>query len=187
MSYLSLKDINLSLKDINLSIEKLIEYRKNLKYQLDDLNNKINMSEQLKIVDKIRIIDKKIKDLKKNIPESKKGFQIDYVNKSKYQLEKIDDRLNVLSNKTRQNLTTEERDELYKEIDKLINTRTVVQTQQQKHISGLGKNKRKRKRITKKRKRKQKKGMEESKKGGKKKRKTKKKKDKFILIKKNLS
>ena len=164
---------NSSLKDINLTIEKLMEYKKNLKYQLE-LNEKSNMSEQLNIVDIIRRLDKQIIDLKKNIPESKKGFHIDYVNKSKYQLEKIDDRLNVLSNKIRQNLTEEERYKINTEIDKLIDTRTAVQRQQQKHISGLGKNKRKR--ITKrKRKRKQKEGLKESKKGGKKKRKTKKK------------
>ena len=170
---------DLSLKDYNLFIHELNNYRNNLKYQLYHYKDNLNMSEQLVIVDIIRKVNSEIIALKKNIPKSTKGFQINYDNKLKFQFEKLDEELDILSNKTRKNLTTEERDKIYKDIDRLIDTRTELQTLQQKHILGLGKNKRKRT-TKRKRKRKQKKGVEESKKGVKK-RKTK-KKDKFILI-----
>lgn len=165
---------DLSLKDYNLFIHELNNYRNNLKYQLYHYKNNLNMSEQLDIVDIIRKVNNEIIALKKNIPKSTKGFQINYGNKLKFQFEKLDEELDILSNKTRKNLTTEERDKIYKYIDRLIDTRTELQTQQQKHILGIGKNKRIRT-TKRKRKRKQKKSVEQSKKGGKKKRKTKKK------------
>ena len=149
---------NLSIKDYNQSMKEKTNYRDILKEQLYHYKNNLNMSEQLDIADIIRKVNKEIIELeerfKKSLPENfkrKKGFDIDHEKK----LQELDVKYKTLANETRGNLPSEERDLISKALDKFLETRTQILKEQQKEISGRGKN-RKRK-ITKKRKHKKRK------------------------------
>jgi hypothetical protein len=142
---------NLSIKSYNSSIKELTNYRDNLRYQIEDYRDSLSMLEQLAIIHEVREVNNKIIALQESLPRKKLGFNIDHEKK----LQELDVKYKTLANETRENLTSEERDLISKEIDKFLETRTQIQKQQQKEISGRGKN-RKRK-ITKKRKHKKRK------------------------------
>ena len=149
---------NLSIKDYNQSMERLTNYKDDLEDQVNNYRDSLDISQQNAINSEIEKVNKQIIDLKRrfrlSVPENfqrKEGFKIDHEKK----LQELDVEYKTLANKTRENLTSEERKSIAEEIDKLLEIRTQIQKQQQKEISGRGKN-RKRK-ITKKRKHKKRK------------------------------
>ena len=149
---------DLSIKAYNQSMEQLTNYRDDLQDHINNYRDGLDISQQNAINGEIEKVNKKIIDLKRrfrlSVPENfqrKEGFKINHEKK----LQELDFKYQTLANKTRENLTSEERNEIFKKIDELLETRTQIQKQQQKEISGRGKN-RKRK-ITKKRKHKKRK------------------------------
>ena len=149
---------NLSFKDYNLSRQELTNQKHDLELIINNYIDDFTIAQKEHINNKIKKVKEKIKDLEtsfeqivsKNFQRTK-GFKINHEEK----LQELDDVIHEISdNITKENLTLEERQEIFEKIDKLLERRTKIQEQQQKQISGRGKN-RKRK-ITKKRKHKKK-------------------------------
>ena len=149
---------NLSFKDYNLSRQELTNQKHDLELIINNYIDDFTIAQKEHINNKIKKFNEKIKDLEtsfeqivsKNFQRTK-GFKINHEEK----LQELDDVIHEISdNITKENLTLEERQEIFEKIDKLLERRTKIQEQQQKQISGRGKN-RKRK-ITKKRKHKKK-------------------------------